>query len=176
MCLVPWSTCTLHLTLCTKCEFYNIQTVFSPSNESQIQIYLDRRVLMIVKLHPIKSKVNSPFNINKLFQFQNVCLSHSFQWVLLATCYNGWNISNLCNALWTGFKVSSGRLQPNFKNWTKQLSAFWYRRWAGKTSHMHLAPEHEYRTKHLMKAHKNFCTLTCFSCHYIYICDSTCGN
>ncbi len=30
-----------------------------------------------------------------------------------------------------------------------------YRRWAGKTSYVHLAPEHEYRTKHVMKAHKN---------------------
>ncbi len=33
--------------------------------------------------------------------------------------------------------------------------AFQYRRWAGKTSYVHFAPEHEYRTKHLMKAHKN---------------------
>ncbi len=32
---------------------------------------------------------------------------------------------------------------------------FLYRRWAGKTSYVHLAPEHEYRTKHLMKAYKN---------------------
>ncbi len=30
-----------------------------------------------------------------------------------------------------------------------------YRRWAGKTSYVHLAPEHEYRYKHLMKAYKN---------------------
>ncbi len=31
-----------------------------------------------------------------------------------------------------------------------------HRRWAGKTSYyVHLAPEHEYRTKHLMKANKN---------------------
>ncbi len=30
-----------------------------------------------------------------------------------------------------------------------------YRRWAGKASYVHLAPEHEYRAKRLMKAHKN---------------------
>ncbi len=30
-----------------------------------------------------------------------------------------------------------------------------YRRWAGKTSYVHLAPEYEYRYKHLMKAYKN---------------------
>ncbi len=30
-----------------------------------------------------------------------------------------------------------------------------YRRWAGKTSYVHLAPEYEYRHKHLMKAYKN---------------------
>ncbi len=29
-----------------------------------------------------------------------------------------------------------------------------YRRWAGKTSCVHLAPEYEYRVKHLMKAYK----------------------
>ncbi len=28
------------------------------------------------------------------------------------------------------------------------------RRWAGKTSYVHLAPESEYRVKHLMKAYK----------------------
>ncbi len=30
-----------------------------------------------------------------------------------------------------------------------------YHRWAGKTLYMHLAPEYEYRAKHLMKTHKN---------------------
>ena len=30
-----------------------------------------------------------------------------------------------------------------------------YRRWAGKTSCVHLAPEYEYSYKHLMKAFKN---------------------
>ncbi len=29
-----------------------------------------------------------------------------------------------------------------------------YRRWAGKTSYVHLAPEYDYRVKHLMKAYK----------------------
>ncbi len=29
-----------------------------------------------------------------------------------------------------------------------------FRRWAGKTSYVHLAPEYEYRVKHLMKAYK----------------------
>ncbi len=28
------------------------------------------------------------------------------------------------------------------------------RRWAGKTSYVHLAPEYEYRAKHLMKAQR----------------------
>ncbi len=30
-----------------------------------------------------------------------------------------------------------------------------FRRWAGKTSYVHLAHEYEYRAKHLAKAHKN---------------------
>ena len=49
-----------------------------------------QRWVLTVKLHLIKSKVNS-FKIAKLFQFQNSCLSHDFQWLfsLLRTTVKG---------------------------------------------------------------------------------------
>ncbi len=35
----------------------------------------------------IKSKVNLPFKIAKLIIFQSNCITHSFQWLLLASTY-----------------------------------------------------------------------------------------
>ncbi len=37
---------------------------------------------------------------------------------------------------------------------TCAASKVYYRRWAGKTSYVHLAPEYEYKVKHLMKDYK----------------------
>ena len=45
----------------------------NPEDDSTpIQIQLDRRVRMTMKLRPIKSKVKSPLKITKLFQFSIV--------------------------------------------------------------------------------------------------------
>ncbi len=63
--------------------FTILKSHFHHKNVRRIQIQLDRRVPMTVKLRPIKLKVNSPLKITKLFQFQNSRLPHSFQWLLL---------------------------------------------------------------------------------------------
>ncbi len=47
------------------------EIAFPHKNVRRIQIQLERRVPTTVKLRPIKSKVNSPLKITKLFQFQN---------------------------------------------------------------------------------------------------------
>ncbi len=51
----------VHITLCTK-PYFHIENV------RRFQIHLDRRVLMIVKLCPVKSEINSPLKIVNLSQ------------------------------------------------------------------------------------------------------------
>ena len=64
-------------------NFTILKQYFHCKNVRRIQIQLDKRVPMTVKLRPIKSKVNSPLKITNYFSFK-FRLSHSFQWLLLA--------------------------------------------------------------------------------------------
>ena len=61
---------------------YNFETIFYQICEAvpDVSTQMGTRT---VKLHPIKSKVNSPLKIAKFFLFQNSHLSHSVRWLLL---------------------------------------------------------------------------------------------
>ena len=89
MCMVPWSMCTLHAI---------------PDSSWQT-----RRVLMTVKLHPIKSKLNLSLTIAKLFYVSKHLSFQQFSMVV-ACCYSGWNLNTtkLPSAWWTGLGTSSG--------------------------------------------------------------------
>ena len=52
-----------------------------------------------------------------------------------------------------------------------------YRRWAGKTSFVHLAPEHEYRAKHLMMKSSEWLVNSSCSMDSIHLglCQLSCG-
>ena len=85
MCLLLRSTCTQHITLCTKYEFLQFwNRIFTIKMWGHSKFTLTYGYLMSVKLCPIKSEVNSHPKMAKLFWFQNSNLSHDFQWLLLA--------------------------------------------------------------------------------------------
>ncbi len=59
MCLVPWSTCTLQVPLCTKCEFLKFENcIFTIKMWCDSRSHLGRWVLMTVKLasHQVKKE------------------------------------------------------------------------------------------------------------------------
>ena len=96
MCLVLWSPLRSTRNSVHKMWHFTIlKTYFHYKNVRWIQIQLDRRVPVAVKLGPIKSKVNSPL---KITQFQNSVFLTVFKAV--ARCCNGWNLntSSLRNA------------------------------------------------------------------------------
>ncbi len=105
---------TIHVIMCTSYIKRNVQIwiftilILYFHHVRQIQFHLDRRVLMTVtvKLCPIKSKVNSPLKMLKLFSFKTLSFS---RFSMAVTQYNGWNLntSSLCNAWWTGFESQS---------------------------------------------------------------------
>ena len=119
MCRVPQSTCTQHVILCTKCDFWPLYkmwifTIFKPHFHHKISRRFQILMTVTVKLHPIKLKVESPLNISKLFQFQNSSLSNSFHWLLLAA-----TTSHLRNAWWIGLETSCGLESWNGPFWWK---------------------------------------------------------
>ncbi len=65
--------------------FYNFESLFSSNKCEAImfQIHLHRQILYDCEalFHQVKS--DSPLKVTKLFHFQNFCLSHGFQWLLL---------------------------------------------------------------------------------------------
>ncbi len=85
--------------------FTILKPYFHHKNVSWFQIYLDRRVLMIVKCHPIQSRVISPLN-----------------WQVISVpdvrFYNGWNsnTSALRNVQWIGLETSSGLVYSGVGN------------------------------------------------------------
>ena len=90
-CLVPWSMCTLHVILCTTCEF--LKPYFYSKNVSWFWIHLNRQALMIVKLCPIKSKANPPPKIAKLFQFKTPVISTVS--MAVARCFDSLNFNTM---------------------------------------------------------------------------------
>ncbi len=72
---------------------------FHHQNVKRITFCLDRWVLMTLKLHPIKSKVNWPLKIS---YFSLKTLSFWQFSMAVGGCYN-----TLRNALWTGLETSS---------------------------------------------------------------------
>ena len=72
-----------HVALCTKCQFLPFWNRIREDNSD----LTCRQVLMIVKLRPIKSKLNSPLKITKLFQFQNLTPSFPQFSMTVARCY-----------------------------------------------------------------------------------------
>ena len=69
--------------LCTKCNFLQFWVnIFIIKMWGDSRFTFTDRYFMIVKLCPIKSKVNLPLKITS-YSVSNLCLSHGFQWLLL---------------------------------------------------------------------------------------------
>ena len=112
MCPVPWSTCRLHVTLRTKCEYLPFfeALYFHHKIVRRIQIQLDRRVPMTVQVRPIMSKIHfvySPLKITKLFQFQNSAFPTVFNGCGSLLQRLNFKYQKLQNARRTGFETSS---------------------------------------------------------------------
>ncbi len=93
MCPVPQSMCTLHVTLCTKCEFVQFgNRIFTIKMWGEFRFKLDKRVPMTVKLSPIKGQFT--FQNYQVISVSELRLSHSFQWLLLCS-YKGRKIKSM---------------------------------------------------------------------------------
>ena len=110
--VIAQSTCPLHVSLCTKCEFSPFWNgIFTIKMRGESRFILKNGDLWL-KLCPIKSKVNLPPKIAKLLQFQKSVSPTVFYgcWSLLRSLLQRLNIcSCICNAWWTRLETSSGR-------------------------------------------------------------------
>ncbi len=108
MCRVPRSTCTLHVTLCTKCEFlpfWNRIITIKMWGESRFN--LTDGYLWLWSFVPSSQKWIRLTKLPSYFSFKTPSFPQFS--IAVARCYNGWNLNNRSfrNARRAGLKTSS---------------------------------------------------------------------
>ena len=108
MCPVPPSTCTLHATLCTKCDFLPFwNRIFTIKMGGESRFNLTDGYLWLWSFIPSSQKWIRLSKLPSYFSFKTPSFPQFS--MAVACCYNGWNLNTsiLCNAQRIGLETSS---------------------------------------------------------------------